>query len=146
MKRAQYTRIFAEGDPGLLEACVQEIEASASVRIMKQPETGLLMHKAKDAVSGQPFYLGELLVTECTVQLGDTPGYGVCLGEDPDKAYGLAVADAAFKAGREEGKRWIPLLLKEEQAILKRQRLEHNQIMKTRVQFETADEYFDRGR
>lgn len=146
MKRSQYTRILVEGERSLLERLAFEVERSAEIRTVRSPETGLVMHKARDAVSGQPFYVGELLVTACTVQIGAATGYGMCLGEDLDKAYRLAVVDAAFHAGHPATAKWVPLLLEEERSIRGRHAKEMEQVRRTRVQFENAEEYTEKGR
>lgn len=144
MKRRQYTRILIEGDEGLLDKLTQEIEENYEIRIVRKPEMGLVLHKVKDAVSGQPFFAGEILVTSCSVKLGSAAGFGICLGENPDKAYGLAVVDAAFNAQLVETKAWPLQLLEEERKIKAHHRQEHEQIMRTRVHFETQGEYLHR--
>lgn len=141
MRRAQYTRILVEGERGLLDRLAKQAEKLADVRIVRAPQTGLVMHKALDPVAGRPFYLGELLVTTCTVRMDDSTGYGACLGDDLDKAYALAVVDAAFQANHPQAEHWIPLLLEEEKRIASGHQEELGRVMRTKVDFATADEY-----
>jgi alpha-D-ribose 1-methylphosphonate 5-triphosphate synthase subunit PhnG len=142
MKRSRRTRILVEGKRTLLERLTSEIEASSNVRTLRSPETSLVMGKAKDSVSGQPFFIGEILVTECTVELDGTTGFGICLGEEPEKAYCLAVVDAAFQAGHPDIPVWTELLQEEEKHVLQREKQELERILQTKVHFETAEEYY----
>lgn len=146
MKRSRYTRILVEGEASLLKTLVGMVASNVAIDTIRAPKTGLVMHKVRDAVSGRPFYLGELLATSCTVRIGKSTGYGLCLGENPEKAYGLAVVDAAWNEERPETKSWLPLLLEEERRIEARHQAEYRQSMQTRVRFETPDEYFNRIR
>ncbi|MDF2958770.1 MAG: phnG [Paenibacillus sp.] len=141
MKLSRITRILIEGDRRLLERLSGQVEQAYSVQIVKQPERSLVMSKARDSVSGQPFYMGEILVTECTVAIRDTYGFGVLMGEDADRAYQLAVVDAALHAKLPVTDHWAALLLEEEQNVLSRHQMEHAQAMKTKVNFDTMEEY-----
>jgi alpha-D-ribose 1-methylphosphonate 5-triphosphate synthase subunit PhnG len=142
MKRSRRTKILVDGNRSLLERLTLEIEASSNVRTLRSPETSLVMSKAKDSVSGQPFYTGEILVTECSVKVDETNGFGICLGEEPEKAYCLAVVDAAFQAGHAEVPGWIRLLEEEELNLEQREKQELERILQTKVKFETPEEYY----
>ncbi|SEC62198.1 phosphonate C-P lyase system protein PhnG [Paenibacillus sp. GP183] len=142
MKRSRRTKVLVEGNRSLLERLTSEIEASSNVRTVRSPETSLVMGKARDSVSGQPFFIGEILVTECTVELDGTTGFGICLGEEPEKAYCLAVVDAAFQAGHPEIPVWTELLHEEEEQLELREKQELERILQTKVHFETAEEYY----
>jgi alpha-D-ribose 1-methylphosphonate 5-triphosphate synthase subunit PhnG len=142
MKRSRRTKILVEGNRSLLDRLTSEIEASSNVHTVRSPETSLVMGKARDSVSGQPFFIGEILVTECTVELDGTTGFGICLGEEPEKAYCLAVVDAAFQAGHPEIPVWNELLQEEEKHLEQREKQELERILQTKVHFETAEEYY----
>ncbi|TBL70523.1 phosphonate C-P lyase system protein PhnG [Paenibacillus thalictri] len=142
LKRSQITRILIEGDRQLLKRLCALVEETAEPVVVKAPEKSLVMSKARDSVSGQPFYLGEILVTECTVALGETHGFGLLIGEDAQSAYELAVVDAAFHAGLPVTANWTSLLEQEEQRIAKRRAEEQERIMKTRVHFDTMEESY----
>ncbi|MFE5323117.1 phosphonate C-P lyase system protein PhnG [Paenibacillus sp. NPDC056579] len=142
LTRTQITRILIEGDRKLLQQLCCQIEERHEITVVKPPEKSLVMSKARDSVSGQPFYLGEVLVTECTIALGDVHGFGLLIGEDAERAYELAVVDAAMMATLPETEGWFELLKKEEQRIAERRALESARIMKTRVQFDTMEESY----
>jgi alpha-D-ribose 1-methylphosphonate 5-triphosphate synthase subunit PhnG len=57
--------------------------------------TGLVMLPATDSVQGTRFHLGEVLVAEAHVKLGETEGYTACLGRDLEQALAIALLDAA---------------------------------------------------
>jgi alpha-D-ribose 1-methylphosphonate 5-triphosphate synthase subunit PhnG len=58
--------------------------------------TGLVMLPATDSVQGTRFHLGEVLVAEAHVKLGDVEGYTACLGRDLEQALAIALLDAAL--------------------------------------------------
>jgi alpha-D-ribose 1-methylphosphonate 5-triphosphate synthase subunit PhnG len=59
--------------------------------------TGLVMLPATDTAKGTRFHLGEVLVSESWVRLGDHEGYAVCLGRDLEHALAIAILDAAMQ-------------------------------------------------
>ncbi len=141
MKKSQISRILIEGNPDLLQRLCEQIEQRYEVTEVKPPEKSLVMTKAKDSVSGQPFYLGEVLVTECTISIDGVYGFGALMGEHPEKAYQLAVVDAAFHAKLPETESWYVELQAEVEQITARHRLEYSQAMRTKVNFDTMEEY-----
>lgn len=141
MKKWQIARILIEGDRSLLQRLCEQIERKYSMETVKPPERSLVMTKANDSVSQKPFYLGEVLVTECTVSIQGVYGFGVLMGEDAERAYQLAVVDAAFQAKLPEIGAWEPELLAEEERIAVRQRTVYSQSAKTKVNFDTMEEY-----
>ena len=56
------------------------------------------------------FYPGEVLVTECKVQIEETIGIGIVTGDQPELSYNLAVIDAAFEAKLPEAIGWMSCL------------------------------------
>ncbi|MFS8579188.1 MAG: phosphonate C-P lyase system protein PhnG, partial [Novibacillus thermophilus] len=64
MKKARLTKILVEGNRDLLKKMAQQVEKRVEVKVEQPPRKGLVMLKARDSISMQPFYLGEGLVTE----------------------------------------------------------------------------------
>jgi len=62
--------------------------------------TGLVMLPYTDSVQNTTFHLGEVLVSEARVRLGDQEGYGACLGRDLEQSLAIAILDAALQADR----------------------------------------------
>ncbi|MDF2717426.1 MAG: phnG [Paenibacillus sp.] len=142
VKKSRMTRILIEGDRALLSRLCEEAEAGGEVEVVRQPEKSLVMTKARDSVSEQPFYLGEVLVTECTVSIRGAYGFGVLIGEDAERAYRLAVVDAAYHAGLPMTADWEALLVAEERNIRMRHRQEESGVLRTQVHFDTTEEYY----
>jgi len=141
MKKARLTKILVEGDPELLKDMASEIEACCQVQIEDPPETGLVMVKARDSISMKPFYIGENLVTECTVSVNGSMGMGVLMGEEYVRAYQMAVIDAAFNANIAQVERWKLVLEQEEEKIAQRVMKEQERVSRSRVQFDTMEDY-----
>jgi alpha-D-ribose 1-methylphosphonate 5-triphosphate synthase subunit PhnG len=141
MKKSRLTQILVEGAPSLLEKLALQIEQNYQIALVREPEKSLVMNKARDSVSGNPFYLGEILITECTVLVEAVYGFGSIMGEEPDRAYQLAIVDSAYNANLPETLEWELLLIEEELQIDYRKRLEHSRIMKSKVNFDTMGEY-----
>ncbi|MBO7745874.1 phosphonate C-P lyase system protein PhnG [Paenibacillus sp. MWE-103] len=146
MKKYRITRILIEGSPSLPDRLAREILERYDVAVVKAPENSLVLTKARDSVSQEPFYLTEALVTECTVSIEGTFGYGILMGDRPELAYRLAVADAAYNRQLPETLGWEALLLAEEQELLKRRLKEQELTLATKVEFETMEESYDRAK
>lgn len=131
MKKSRLTYILVEGDPKLLEKLALQIEQNYQITIVREPEKSLVMNKARDSVSGNPFYLGEILITECTVSVKDVYGFGTVMGEEADRAYHLAIVDSAINARLPETLDWDPLLIEEEERMEVQNRMLHSQIMQS---------------
>ena len=72
--------------------------ALESARVVRPPETGLVMIRGRQGGTGAPFNLGEATVTRATVQLPDgTLGQSCMLGRQPEKAQMAAVVDAYWQ-------------------------------------------------
>jgi alpha-D-ribose 1-methylphosphonate 5-triphosphate synthase subunit PhnG len=133
-------QVFAECDLDVLKALVTDLEADHSVTILNPPSVCLTMIPAEDSLDKQKFYLGEALTTECEVLVNEKPGFGLCLGDQPVRAYCMAVLDAILHGGGA-----IPAtidhFLQQQGAILKRKRQdEADLILQTQVDFKLMEE------
>jgi alpha-D-ribose 1-methylphosphonate 5-triphosphate synthase subunit PhnG len=64
-------------------------------RVLRAPQTGLVMLRGRAAGSGQPFNLGEATVTRAAVQLeSGTVGFAYLLGRSQCRAQLAALVDA----------------------------------------------------
>lgn len=139
MKRKKRTRILIDGSREVAKKLASQIEGSYVVEIIMQPQEALTMIKMRETAKKTQFYLGEILVTECKVQVNNQGGIGIVVGLDEELAYQLAIIDAAFEANLIETHNWLPLLEAEELNIKTRLKAEEAKIYKTKVQFETMD-------
>lgn len=122
-----------------LKKFVTGLEERFPLKIVKEPSLGLTMIRAEDSVENQEFYLGEALTTDCEVSYNDITGYGICLGDEPVRAYCIAVVDALLQSEVE-----IPelqsFLAEQEQKISMAEKIEYNQVQRTRVDFKMMEQ------
>lgn len=141
MERKERTRILVEGDRNILDHIAREIEQSHDVALVKEPTEELVMLRVRESAKRSQFYLGEALMTSCVVRIGATYGYGMVTGEDHDKAFDLAVVDAAYTLDAEqcENKGWNALLAESDEHIKAQKRKRNEALLKTQVDFSTME-------
>ena len=99
ISRRRRTEVLVEGDPTLARDLAALVEREAPAREVVAPHQGLVMCQVRETARNTRFYLGEALMTECRVRLGEAEGLGVVLGSDASLARSLAVVDAALAPG-----------------------------------------------
>jgi len=142
MTRSRIAQVLIEGDREFLKRLCGQIGERYRVEPVRPPSRTLVMGKARDPVSGKPFYLGEILATECTVAIGPAHGFGILLGEDAEKAYELAVVDAALNARLPETAGWTAEFEREERKLVERWKKDQERVMRTKVQFDTMEDSY----
>jgi alpha-D-ribose 1-methylphosphonate 5-triphosphate synthase subunit PhnG len=75
-----------------------KVERMADIQVVKSPQMGLVMMRAKESVEQEIFNVGEVLVSECTVMVDGQLGYGAVMENDVERARALAILDAVFHA------------------------------------------------
>lgn len=116
---------------------LEDLVERSKLRIIKPPTQSLIMAVARDSFETE-FCLGEILITEATVEYGGFSGYGVIIGNEPLRALILAFIDAVEKSNNEKTKKdMLEILKKIERKVMKRERIEKAMILKTKVEFET---------
>lgn len=139
MTRRRRTRVLIQGEPSLRMHLAAQTREYADVFTVSEPAAGLVMNRMRDTAQKMQFYLGEVLVTECKVQINGHLGLGILTGDDEQAALDLAIIDAAFAAQLEITRPWIELLEAEELRISGRRAQEEARILETRVDFQTMD-------
>lgn len=141
MERKTRTRILVEGDRDVLDQLAREVEQKHDVALVKEPTEELVMLRVRESAQRSQFYLGEALMTSCVVRIGSTYGYGMVMGEDHDKAFDLAVVDAAYTfdpaACEEAG--WNALLAQSDERLQAKKRMRNEVLLKTQVDFSTME-------
>jgi alpha-D-ribose 1-methylphosphonate 5-triphosphate synthase subunit PhnG len=66
-------------------------------RVLRGPESGLVMLRGRAGGVGEKFNLGEMTVTRCTVRGGERIGHAYIAGRDRDHAELAARVDAAMQ-------------------------------------------------
>lgn len=141
MERKERTRILVEGDRSVLDHIAREIKQTHDVALVKEPTEELVMLRVRESAKRSQFYLGEALMTSCVVRIGATYGYGMVMGEDHNKAFDLAVVDAAYTLDAEqcESKGWNALLAESDEHIKAQKRKRNEALLKTQVDFSTME-------
>lgn len=67
--------------------------------VVKAPEVGMVVLQVREPVEETRFYLGEVLVTECSVEVAGVPGWCMRPGDDRVAALAGALLDAVAAAG-----------------------------------------------
>jgi alpha-D-ribose 1-methylphosphonate 5-triphosphate synthase subunit PhnG len=127
--------ILAEGRLDAWQQLAALISTGNEVETLKAPETCLAMMQAVDSVEETPFYLGEVLMCEAAVRIEGAVGYGFALDDDPERAWCLAVIDAALAAGLPEEQEIRAAIAAEGQRLLKERQLEQELVAGTMVHF-----------
>jgi alpha-D-ribose 1-methylphosphonate 5-triphosphate synthase subunit PhnG len=120
---------------------VSQLESNLTVEIVLAPKLCMTMVQAEDSIDFQPFYLGEVLITECQVTVNGELGYGYCMGDAPQRAYSIAIIDALLHMPQHPLQTEIHLFIEKERVILTKSQLEeYNQILKTKVDFKIMEQ------
>lgn len=103
--RRRWMSVLAQASPAELEARWGEVEAPPRHRVLRRPETGLVMVRGRAGGTGARFNVGEVTVTRCAVELeGGAVGVAYVRGRDPRHAELAAVLDALLQdTARREG-------------------------------------------
>ena len=127
--------ILVECNLEKLKTFTAQLEQEHPVTLIREPSVCLTLIRAEDSIEQQEFYLGEALTSECEVGYEGQIGYGVCLGEEPERAYCLAVIDAIIHAHEGIPSAITEFLENSYKEINHKEEVEFNQILKTRVDF-----------
>jgi alpha-D-ribose 1-methylphosphonate 5-triphosphate synthase subunit PhnG len=97
--RRRWMAILAKARLAEVEAAWAGFPESPGYRLLRGPETGLVMVRGRIGGSGAPFNLGEMTVTRCTVELerGGATGHSYVAGRSERHATLAAVFDALLQ-------------------------------------------------
>lgn len=141
MKRKERTQVLVEGDRDLLDSIAREVEQAHDVEVVREPVEELVMLKMRESARRSQFYLGEALMTSCVVRIGEAYGYGMVLGEDRDKAFDLAIVDAAYALDdpADDRRAYDERIAEEQERIAAQKRLRNEAVLRTQVDFSTME-------
>lgn len=140
MKRRKRTELMCHCSLDHLKIMVERIEEQRHITTIKPAATGLIMIKMRDSAQLQLFYLGEVLVTECKVEIDSHVGIGIVRGVQEVRATYMATIDAAFNAGLPITAELIEKLNEISAQYTNNKKAYNAQILKTKVDFETLYE------
>lgn len=96
--RARWMSALAQAEPAAVEAAWAGLPARPAYRMLRSPETGLVMVRGRAGGTGAAFNLGEMTVTRCSVELHDgRVGHAYVAGRDPRHAEIAAALDAMLQ-------------------------------------------------
>lgn len=133
-------KVLIECDLTALKSFVTSIEPKYDIKVLRAPSICLTMVRAEDSVEHQEFYLGEALTSECEVAVNGTTGYGICLGDEPERVYCIAVLDAILQDKTLYCEEVKTFLMEQERLIQAKEQEEFDQIMRTKVDFKLMEE------
>lgn len=134
-----FDKILVEAPLAPLQALVEGLEQKHTIAILRRPEVCLTLLRAEDSLDHQEFLLGEALTTACDVSVDGVPGYGLCLGEEPARAYCIAVLDSLREQQRIDAATQATLD-SFAQAIDVAERTEFAQVLRTQVDFKLLEQ------
>lgn len=101
--RQMWMGLLARADAGRLALLLPELPAHTHLR---PPQVGTVMVRGRIGGVGQPFNLGEMTVTRCSLCLADgAVGHAQVQGRDKMHALRAAVIDALMQTGRADALR-----------------------------------------
>lgn len=96
--RARWMSALAQAEPAAVQAAWAGLPARPAYRMLRPPETGLVMVRGRAGGTGAAFNLGEMTVTRCSVELPDgRVGHAYVAGRDARHAETAAVLDAMLQ-------------------------------------------------
>lgn len=139
IERQRRLRLLARADRATLEAAWQGLDDQPGYRRLKQPETGLVMVRARAGGVGQRFNFGEMTVTRCVVALepDGLMGVGYVQGRDHRKAELVALFDAVMQDPARAGQVERDLVVPVERGLLAARQAREAKVAATKVDFFT---------
>ena len=95
MEKKRLFKILAKADRTVVHHMAKKIKKKHEITIIKRPNKTLTMIKMREPVKTSLFYIGEIIVCECVVEIGEVRGMAVTMGDDLDKVLDMAIIDAA---------------------------------------------------
>lgn len=132
--------ILCECNLEALQSFVESLEGIYKPLVSREPSLCTVMIPAEDSVEGQPFYLGEALVTECEVVLQGQVGFGMCLGDEPIRCYCIAFLDAALQLSDRHYDTIMHFLKEQDALVTMAHVVEYNHIQRTKVDFKLMEQ------
>jgi alpha-D-ribose 1-methylphosphonate 5-triphosphate synthase subunit PhnG len=99
--RQAWMGTLARAPVEVLEDAWNRIDKKPVYHVLRAPETGLVMVRARAGGTGIPFHAGEATVTRCAVQIHDGPiGHAYVMGRGKRQAELAALFDALLQDAR----------------------------------------------
>jgi alpha-D-ribose 1-methylphosphonate 5-triphosphate synthase subunit PhnG len=132
----ELSRIISESDISYLKEAASIVAEKLAVKVLSDPDGGMVMVRHIDPLENTPFHLGEAYVTECKVEVDGLLGYGCVLGYEQDRALYAAILDAVVGNHHPVSEELAGILEMAEAALTGKRREESRYIGSTKVDFE----------
>lgn len=140
LKKKQIFKILSLASLEEVKEISNDLYKNYQIKIIKPAHKTLVMVKVREAVNRSLFYIGEVLVCECMVEINDTKGVSVTAGDDFEKTTNIAAIDAALNANVIEKESILEKIYSlYEKQLENRSRL-NGQIMKSKVTFNVMNQ------
>ncbi|MFM8898773.1 MAG: phosphonate C-P lyase system protein PhnG [Burkholderiales bacterium] len=142
-RRAQALRVLALSPVDALARLAAPIVADHAFEMLRSPEAGLMMVRARLANTGDRYNLGEVTVTRCVVRLAPAPGQaalagvGHVMGVNPPHALLVAQMDALLQVDALHALLWKGVIEPLQAALEQKQQRERAATETSRVRFFT---------
>lgn len=140
MNKKELSRTLEYGTKEEVENIASIITKTHNAIVIKEPEKTMVMIKAKEPSSGTLFYLGEMLATQCYVEVDGVKGISVMYGDNLLKAKAAAIIDAAHSAKISEWEEIEKEIQKLETSRVKKERKEAALYRNTQVNFKIMED------
>lgn len=138
LRRREYMRLLSLAPAEELENFLSGLDELPPWKLLRGPESGLVMVRGRISGEGPLFNVGEALVTRCVVTLpGDVCGCGYVLGESPRHAELAALCDALWQQEAYSSLFDMELKPRLEGMLRERERLAAEEAAPTKVDFFT---------
>ncbi|MGW3955974.1 phosphonate C-P lyase system protein PhnG [Streptomyces sp. NPDC004752] len=98
VNRERRSELLAAADTGALLELAERCLNRNEFRVEMPPRTGLVLLQLRDPITGERFYLAEVVVTEATVESNGHTGWSLRMGTDRLAALAAAVCDVEIEA------------------------------------------------
>lgn len=140
MTKKEMSSVLSQASAHEVASIAQPLKTKYRTGIIKGPIKSLVMVQVRESIKRSLFYLGEVLVTECIVDMEGTSGASVVKGDCFEKALNIAIIDAAINKQVEEYEE-IECQITALGEFQKKSRAKRNgEILKSRVNFNVMGE------
>ncbi len=136
--RQKWLSILAKASVEDLENICSSLKEKPPYDFLRPPEIGLIMVRARTGGTGNPFHLGEMTVTRCTVQVKEGyRGTAYVMGRNKRHAELAALLDALLQDPDQHHSLMDFVIRPLEHTLQKRKALMAEKVASTRVEFFT---------
>lgn len=137
-QRQDWMALLARADVQTLEDAWHAISDKPGYSVLRAPETGMAMVRARAGGEGQRFNLGEMTVTRCVVKMSNGElGHAYIAGRDKRHAMLAAVFDALLQSSDHHGILHAAVLEPTRRRLADQQAQTARKVAATRVDFFT---------